>query len=48
MPKRCAECDGTKVRKFCPSTPDKCAGCEEEPCPACNGTGEKTKEAGHA
>lgn len=31
----CEECNGTGKVKFCPSYPDKCKGCEEEPCKQC-------------
>ena len=31
----CERCHDTGTIKFCPSEPDKCAGCESEPCPEC-------------
>lgn len=33
----CTECDGTGEITFCPSRPDKCGGCEAEPCWRCGG-----------
>lgn len=32
QPEDCGWCDGTGILRFCPSTPDKCPGCEEMPC----------------
>jgi len=31
----CETCNDAGVIVFCPSTPDKCGGCENEPCPGC-------------
>lgn len=35
----CDWCEGTGTRKFCPSEPDKCAGCETCTCEWCDGKG---------
>lgn len=34
-PYLCEWCEDSGVVKFCPSRPDRCAGCETAPCPEC-------------